>query len=601
MAFIGGWREPKREERGPKGGRKERGTTIGPVPAECDANLIMSALLLALSATGWHGSSVGVLQLQHRLPQPFSHRASPLLMQWDDFDDEEESEPPYTGPPLPEQVQALLLQCAIQTQLSYYNEFKNEMRARWLESFLGHEHLKVERTSDRGGGYAPFRGLSDGLRCSFTEYLKTMLSGKAERYEIRYKIGTADTAGQANPLASAAAEASAGEAAGSSSSEAPWAAASASRAANPYLKQERKEQYKTFTEIVDPRMVAQGLMSICRQISAEWSKDLLAVSRESAYLRGVCGDDGEAYADAFEGGLSGGVSFAADGEGGGSLMPDECDIDVAPQNLLGRDYAAGNVTLDAMCNDQSIGLPVSIPKPAEARRSPPKPARQHAGDIHVQRPGSRARACSRKVRGFASCPLTQFRNAVPSPTALLSLCSPLPSRLPPLIRHRQSVLYASLRATAATWNTDLEETPSPFRAENFDLLQRATTREAVLSALLDLESHDEEMADAVDTSQAASAEWLRAKLDEWLPRFEAPGRSQLAGLFLLDLLSSSPQPRQLSGGGLGMTDPERVAAAVLDHREQIARDWGLAMAASVSASLQTVLQENLEEQLKTRD
>ena len=371
MAFIGGWREPKREERGPKGGRKERGTTIGPVPAECDANLIMSALLLALSATGWHGSSVGVLQLQHRLPQPFSHRASPLLMQWDDFDDEEESEPPYTGPPLPEQVQALLLQCAIQTQLSYYNEFKNEMRARWLESFLGHEHLKVERTSDRGGGYAPFRGLSDGLRCSFTEYLKTMLSGKAERYEIRYKIGTADTAGQANPLASAAAEASAGEAAGSSSSEAPWAAASASRAANPYLKQERKEQYKTFTEIVDPRMVAQGLMSICRQISAEWSKDLLAVSRESAYLRGVCGDDGEAYADAFEGGLSGGVSFAADGEGGGSLMPDECDIDVAPQNLLGRDYAAGNVTLDAMCNDQSIGLPVSIPKPAEARRSPP--------------------------------------------------------------------------------------------------------------------------------------------------------------------------------------------------------------------------------------
>ena len=370
-----------------KGGRQQR---IGPVPAECDAD-IMSALLLALSATGWHGSSVGVLQLQHRLPQPFSHRASPLLMQWDDFDDEEESEPSYTGPPLPEQVQALLLQCAIQTQLSYYNEFKNEMRARWLESFLGHEHLKVERTSDRGGGYAPFRGLSDGLRCSFTEYLKTMLSGKAERYEIRYKIGTADTAGQANPLASAAAEASAGEAAGSSSSEAPWAAASASRAANPYLKQERKEQYKTFTEIVDPRMVAQGLMSICRQISAEWSKDLLAVSRESAYLRGVCGDDGEAYADAFEGGLSGGVSFAADGEGGGSPMPDECDIDVAPQNLLGRDYAAGNVTLDAMCNDQSIGLPVSIPKPAEARRSPPKPAearRSPSGSTPGSTPGT---------------------------------------------------------------------------------------------------------------------------------------------------------------------------------------------------------------------
>jgi hypothetical protein len=31
-------------------------------------------------------------------------------------------------------VQNLLLQCAIQTQLFYYNEFKNEVRARWLES-----------------------------------------------------------------------------------------------------------------------------------------------------------------------------------------------------------------------------------------------------------------------------------------------------------------------------------------------------------------------------------------------------------------------------------------------------------------------------------
>ena len=50
--------------------------------------------------------------------------------------------------------------------------------------------------------------------------------------------------------------------------------ASASRAANPYLQKESKEQFKEFTELVEPRRVAQGLMSILNQLSAEWSTDL---------------------------------------------------------------------------------------------------------------------------------------------------------------------------------------------------------------------------------------------------------------------------------------------------------------------------------------
>lgn len=49
--------------------------------------------------------------------------------------------------PAETQVQNLLLRCALQAQISYYNEFKNECKARWLESFLGHEILRVQVSS----------------------------------------------------------------------------------------------------------------------------------------------------------------------------------------------------------------------------------------------------------------------------------------------------------------------------------------------------------------------------------------------------------------------------------------------------------------------
>mmetsp|Transcript_10068 Transcript_10068/g.29514 ORF Transcript_10068/g.29514 Transcript_10068/m.29514 type:complete len:297 (+) Transcript_10068:2-892(+) len=192
------------------------------------------------------------------------------------------------------------------------------MRARWLESFLGHAHLRVERTGGRkSSGYPLYRGLSDGLRCSWTEYLQTMLRGKVERYEVRYKIGTADAADTAGSAASAAAAAGAGSA--GDADEAPWAAASASRAANPYLKQSGP-QYKEYSEVVEPRRVAQGLMSICRQLALEWSSDLLSVSSESLYLGDVCGSGGGG--DGGEGRVGGQVRGVGEGgaaRGGESL------------------------------------------------------------------------------------------------------------------------------------------------------------------------------------------------------------------------------------------------------------------------------------------
>ena len=35
----------------------------------------------------------------------------------------------------PDQLLDLVVQCAVQAQLAYHNEFKSEVRAKWLESF----------------------------------------------------------------------------------------------------------------------------------------------------------------------------------------------------------------------------------------------------------------------------------------------------------------------------------------------------------------------------------------------------------------------------------------------------------------------------------
>ena len=164
----------------------------------------------------------------------------------------------------------------------------------------------------------------------------------------------------------------------------------------------------------------------------------------------------------------------------------------------------------------------------------------------------------------------------------------------------------TLRAASAKWHSDVEEAPSPFRAENFDLLQRACTREAALSVLARLDAAADRDPRSVE---AASAEWLRSKLaDEWLPRFESPSRPQLAGLFCLSLLSAPPTPRRVgdsdSGGGDGdggtlrLVDPEAIGQEVLEARVGIASAWAAALAtSSVSDALQELLREDLEGQL----
>ena len=97
----------------------------------------------------------------------------------------------------------------MQAQLSYYNEFKNEVMTKWLGAFLGHSHLSVKRVSDRGGGVLLYKGLSNGLLCSWREYLSTMLEESPQEYTVRYEVGTADTVGMPPAPAAAAAPADA--------------------------------------------------------------------------------------------------------------------------------------------------------------------------------------------------------------------------------------------------------------------------------------------------------------------------------------------------------------------------------------------------------
>ena len=159
----------------------------------------------------------------------------------------------------PEKLLGLVVQCAVQAQLAYHNELKSEVRAKWLESFLGHEHLHVERTGGRDSRIV-YRGLSDGLRCSWSDYLATMLRGSPQEYKCSYQIGTPDTAG--GPDASAQAAAASGQAQGAVA--APWAAAAASRASNPYLKK-TEPTVREYTELIEPRRTAQGLVTICSE------------------------------------------------------------------------------------------------------------------------------------------------------------------------------------------------------------------------------------------------------------------------------------------------------------------------------------------------
>uniref|UniRef100_A0A7S4BIS2 Uncharacterized protein n=3 Tax=Chrysotila carterae TaxID=13221 RepID=A0A7S4BIS2_CHRCT len=347
----------------------------------------------------------------------------------------------------------LLLQCAIQAQLSYYNEFKDELKARWLESFLGHDHLRVQRVSDHGGGRLLYQGIDNGLRCDWRGYVRTMLKAPPEEYSVSYKVGTADTAGMPQIPQT-----------GADGAEPPWASASASRRNNPYL-QKQEPQTREYQTILEPRRIARGLLSIRQQIADEWMKDISIIAAEGEYLRACHQDD----------------------------------------------------------------------------------------------------VCSVEVDSFLTVNTTDVK-------VLEDPAAPLPPAL----------MAASTQAFNS-WNLP---DSSPFRSANFDLLQRALTREAALAAMKSLARRGDE--------HAANAEFLRARLVRWSPRFEEPKRRQMAGLFLTELLHESPTIQRRDGKAL-FTDPSLVAAEVLEQRLRIATRWQEAVSQTADKQAD-VLREDLNEQ-----
>jgi len=357
----------------------------------------------------------------------------------------------------------LAMQCSIQAQLSYYNEFKNELQSRWLGSFLGHEHLEVKRVSARGGGVLQYVGLEKGLRVSWREYVQVMLRTAPQRYNVSYAVGTADLAGLAPTPTAPPVEPSEG-----TRDAEPVLSASASRRANPYL-QKQGPTLRTYTEVIEPRRVARGLLQIFGQITNEWREDLLFVANEGGSLRAYC-------------------------------HAEECSVDTASQ------FA------------QAV---------AAAKDDPLKPLPDQLGEAY--------------------------------------------------------------RAARMTWTSDFAEASTPFRAQNFDLLSRAVTREAALATLSVLNARPE---------HAGNAAWLQGKLSEWLPRFERPSRLLLANVFLVELLQAGPTAVTV-GDRLVLTDPSAVAAELFGQRERIAAVWSEALAEEVITPARTaLLAEEMEEQLR---
>jgi len=129
-------------------------------------------------------------------------------------------------------VDETLLQRAIQTQLFYFQEFRDGFKKQWLEHFLGHE------------GLMNYHGFG-GLQVSADEYLREMFNSPPVEHEVKMSWGSRLAGGSKD---------------------------------NPYLQQQPKYNY--YMETVHPQKVCKGLMDIREQLRVEWLTDLPVMHAE---------------------------------------------------------------------------------------------------------------------------------------------------------------------------------------------------------------------------------------------------------------------------------------------------------------------------------
>lgn len=120
----------------------------------------------------------------------------------------------------------------------------------------------------------------------------------------------------------------------------------------------------------------------------------------------------------------------------------------------------------------------------------------------------------------------------------------------------------AFRAVQGGWSSDggdAAEEASPFREENFDLLQRTATYQAALELL--------------GAGSPEGVDWLTSRLKQWEARWEEPDTPHLGNVFLVQALQAPPTPKQRADGTLFMASPRAVAAEVLAARERLCFDW----------------------------
>lgn len=146
----------------------------------------------------------------------------------------------------------LLCQRAVQTQIKYYRDFKNDFATDWLLRFseqrMGCRRLYTSRRGSSSGGFLHYhKGMGSA---GWDEYLLGVMSAPVESHEVSVVWGS--RVGGGSPE-------------------------------NPYLP--KKQAVRTYTDSVEPARVARQLLSIRETLAEEWIDDLRLIEHDNIELR----------------------------------------------------------------------------------------------------------------------------------------------------------------------------------------------------------------------------------------------------------------------------------------------------------------------------
>lgn len=158
-------------------------------------------------------------------------------------------------------IHDILLQRAIQTEIYNFYEVHNEVKAKWLSGFMNHSHL------DGGEWHSVV-----GLNIPMSDYLQYLLHEPIHQIEVKVRVRGPHESGPTDDI-SPTGLANDPAMANVHPDLLGWTKAASSRRRNPYLKAQ-EPKYFTYTEDIDPKFLAESLMTVTAQLGAEWRDDL---------------------------------------------------------------------------------------------------------------------------------------------------------------------------------------------------------------------------------------------------------------------------------------------------------------------------------------